>query len=386
MTAVTHPHSLRRVIVATAAALGATYASALFAAPAQAATTVTMDRGVLAIEGDGARNSLVVGQTPRGVITLNGAAVLEGAATIGDVNLIVADGGPGDDTLRVDETNGTMPSTLLIGGAGNDQLSGGSGDDQLFGGDGIDAIDGRVGDDTLLGQAGNDKIIGGRGTDFVLSGEDADQFTWNPGDGSDVVEGGAGKDTLLFNGSAASEIVRLSTDGGHLRLTRNVAAVTMSVGGFELVRTDLSSGEDLVDVTDMTGAGTTQLQVALTPTSNGDASDAVRLTGTSGADRIRITGPSITGTVIVSGLPATVLVTGTDALQVQGLAGNDVIDAAGLSVGAVVLSEFGGADNDILVGTPGNDTLRGDDGDDRLEGRGGDDTLDGGGGENVIIP
>ena len=199
------------------------------------------------------------------MITLNGAVVLGGAATIADVDLIVADGGPGDDTLRVDETNGAMPSTLFIGGAGNDQLSGGSGDDQLFGGDGIDAIDGRDGDDTLLGQAGNDKIIGGRGTDLVLSGEDADQFTWNPGDGSDVVDGDAGTDTLLFNGSAASEIVSLSSDGIHLRLTRNVANVTMTVGGFELVKTDLSRGQDLVQVTDLTGTGTNQLQIALTP-------------------------------------------------------------------------------------------------------------------------
>lgn len=386
MTDMTLPRHLRRSILATGAALCALSGSALFATPAHAATTVTMNQGVLAIDGDAARNSLVVGRTATGVITLNGAAVLDGGATVGDVTLIVADGGPSDDTLRVDETNGPMPSALFIGGAGNDELRGGSGEDQLVGGEGIDAIEGRDGDDTLLGQDGNDKITGGRGNDLVLSGPDADQFTWNPGDGSDVVDGGSDKDTLLFNGSAASEIVRLTGDGAHLRLTRNVANITMTIAGFELVKTDLSLGGDRVEVSDLSGTGTNQLQIALTPAAEGDASDTVRVTGTSAVDRIRLAGPSPAGTITVAGLPATMLVTGSDALHVDGLTGDDVIDAARLSAGAVVLTESGGGGNDNLVGTPGDDTLRGDDGNDRLEGRGGTDILDGGAGQNVIIP
>ena len=342
---------------------------------------------MLAIQGDAARNSFVVGRTPDGVITLNGAEVLGGVATVGEVSLVLADGGPGDDTLRVDEFNGPMPPTHFIGGAGNDQLSGGSGDDQLFGGDGIDAIDGRQGDDTLLGQAGNDKVIGGFGADLALLGEDADQFTWNPGDGSDFVEGDAGKDTLLFNGSAANELLTLGGDGTHLRITRNVANVSMSVGGFELVKTNLSRGQDLVQVGDLTGTGTNQLKITLTPPSiDNTGPDTVGVFGTSAADRIRVGGPSAAGTITVSGLPVTVLSTGAELLSVRGLAGDDVIDAARLSAGAVALSESGEEGNDILVGTPGDDILRGDDGNDRLQGRGGTDILDGGRGENVIIP
>jgi Ca2+-binding RTX toxin-like protein len=81
-----------------------------------------------------------------------------------------------------------------------------------------------------------------------------------------------------------------------------------------------------------------------------------------------------------------VLVGDAEGLTVLGLAGDDVIDAARLSAGAVFLTESGAAGDDILVGTPGNDTLLGGDDDDRLEGRGGTDVLDGGRGNNVIIP
>lgn len=283
--------SLCRATNASCAPLSAVYASAVFATPAQAATTVTVNRGVLAIQGDAARNAVVIGRTSSGHITINSTLAVGGAANIADVDLIVADGGPGDDTVRVDETNSTMPATLFIGGVGNDQLSGGSGDDQ---------------------------------------------FTWSPGDGSDFVDGDAGTDTLLFNGSTANEIVNLSSDASHLRLTRDIADVSMTVGGLELAKTDLSRGQDLVQVNDLTGTGTNQLQITLAPpSSKSDASDSVLVAGTSAADRIRISGPSSAGTVTVSGVPVTVLVTVTDALHVHGLAGSDIIDAARLSAGAV---------------------------------------------------
>ena len=187
-----------------------------------------------------------------------------------DVSLIVLDGGAGDDNMRVDEFNGAMPPAHLIGDAGNDQLAGGSGADELFGGDGVDTIDAGRGDDTILGGSGNDKVIGGFGVDVVLLGDDSDQFTWNPGDGSDFVEGEGGKDTLLFNGSAASELLDVDPDGDHLRIVRNVGGVVMRVAGFELVKTNLSRGQDLVQVGDLTGTGTNQLQISFAPLSGPD--------------------------------------------------------------------------------------------------------------------
>ena len=65
----------RPTVLVSGVAVGALSASALFPAAAHAVTTVTLGRGVLAIHGDSDRNSFIVGRTPVGVITLNGAVV-----------------------------------------------------------------------------------------------------------------------------------------------------------------------------------------------------------------------------------------------------------------------------------------------------------------------
>jgi Ca2+-binding RTX toxin-like protein len=66
----------------------------------------------------------------------------------------------------------------------------------------------------------------------------------------------------------------------------------------------------------------------------------------------------------------------TDALRVNGLAGNDVIEATSLSANALTLTEDGG---------DGDDTLLGGNGDDVLMGGPGIDILDGGPGSNGVI-
>ena len=58
---------------------------------------------------------------------------------------IALDARAGDDSVRIDESNGVFTDsipTTLHGGAGNDTLSGGSGAETLLGGDGNDTIDG----------------------------------------------------------------------------------------------------------------------------------------------------------------------------------------------------------------------------------------------------
>jgi len=74
-----------------------------------------------------------------------------------------------------------------------------------------------------------------------------------------------------------------------------------------------------------------------------------------------------------------------DRLTVKALAGDDVIEATGLSATGILLTEDGGAGDDILIGGDGNDTLLGGDGDDVLSGGPGQDILDGGTGDNVLF-
>ena len=93
--------------------------------------------------------------------------------------------------------------------------------------------------------------------------------------------------------------------------------------------------------------------------------------------------------VAVIGLAAQVNITGAEAandrLTVNTLGGDDVLDASGLSVGAIGLTANGGDGDDVLIGGDGNDTLSGDAGDDVLIGGPGLDVLDGGTGNNILI-
>jgi Ca2+-binding RTX toxin-like protein len=73
----------------------------------------------------------------------------------------------------------------------------------------------------------------------------------------------------------------------------------------------------------------------------------------------------------------------TIAATVDAGAGDDVIDASGVSAVGVIL--IGGAGNDKLIGGAGSDSLFGGDGDDVLIGNAGIDFLDGGTGNNTVI-
>jgi Ca2+-binding RTX toxin-like protein len=77
----------------------------------------------------------------------------------------------GNDTLRLDETNGPLPAAALFGGDGADVLFAGSGDNVMFGGTGDDVLRGEEGDDVLEGGDGDDVLIGGAGDDVPLNGE-----------------------------------------------------------------------------------------------------------------------------------------------------------------------------------------------------------------------
>ena len=89
------------------------------------------------------------------------------------------------------------------------------------------------------------------------------------------------------------------------------------------------------------------------------------------------------------GLAAQVNITGAEAandrLTVNALGGDDVVDASGLSAGAIALTADGGDGDDVLIGGDGNDTLLGGAGDDVLIGGPGQDILDGGPGDNILI-
>jgi hypothetical protein len=80
-----------------------------------AGVTVTVTAGVLAGTGDQTANTLVVGQNPAQLVTLNGTPVLNWTVPRAAIIRVHMDGGAGNDSLRFDETNGTMPPGGFIG-------------------------------------------------------------------------------------------------------------------------------------------------------------------------------------------------------------------------------------------------------------------------------
>jgi Ca2+-binding RTX toxin-like protein len=243
-------------------------------------------------------------------------------------------------------------------------------------------INAGLGNDTITGSKGDDLINGGDGNDLAKMGAGNDTFAWNPGDDNDTVDGQAGVDTLLFNGASIAEIMDISANGGHARLTRNVGNITMDLDNVETIDVQAKGGADTITVNDLSQTDVSEVKIDLGGADN--EADTIVLNATNGNDAIVVTNNN--GVITVSGLGADVTITGfeaNDRIVINGLGGDDVIEASGLS--GMLLTANGDDGDDVLVGSPGNDTLLGGAGDDVLVGGGGQDVLDGGPGSNVVI-
>lgn len=335
-----------------------------------------------------------VGDTQADTVIVNGtnradAVQIAGSGTsyavLGLPAIVSVQGSEGANDQLVVHTLGGNDSVTAVGlPAGVVQLT-------EDGGVGNDTLTGSAGNDILLGGDGNDTIVGGRGADTALMGAGNDTFVWNPGEGSDIVEGQGGHDTLQFNGANVAEKIDLSANGARLRLFRDIGSVTMDVNGVEQVNIAAFGGADTLTVNNLFGTSVTNVNIDLAGTLSGSAgdgqADTVIVNGSAGADSFSVFGTGTTATVM--GRYTTVQVThaeaANDSLQVNGLGGNDTINAAGLHAGVIAFTADGGDGNDMLIGSAGNDTLIGGDGNDVLIGGPGQDNLDGGAGNNRVI-
>jgi Ca2+-binding RTX toxin-like protein len=326
------PRTNRRVWPAIAALAAATaVAGAGTSAAGASLGSATLQQGHLTVDA-ASGNDTVVARLKSGdpnvlEIDLNGDGVADASFARADVTSIELGGGSGDDVIRIDESGGIFTNaipTTMEGGSGNDTMLGGSGAETYRGGSGSDFADGNRGNDVA---------------DAMGSGNDT--FQWDPGDGNDVIEGDSGFDTMLFNGAGAAERIEMSANGDRLRFTRDVANIVMDTDSVERVVFNALGGTDLVTVNDLGATDVTQVDVDLAgPGGAGDgALDTVVVNGTAGNDNVRVTGAP--GAVRVAGLAATVDVLHaepTDQLVVNGLGGNDLLDASGLAAGAIALT------------------------------------------------
>ena len=340
-----------------------------------------LGHGLLTVRGDNSDNAITVGRDVAGTILVNGGAVqISGPTpTVAKTNLIEVFGQDGNDVIRIDESNGVLPTVNLSGGKGNDLLAGGSGNDRLDGGTGNDTLLGSAGSDLLQGGDGNDLLIGGTGNDVAFMGAGDDTFVWNPGEASDVVEGEAGTDTMLFNGNSANETVDISANGDRVLFTRAPGGVTMDNHGVETIDFNAKEGADKITVHDLSGtdAKTVNIDLAGAGGTGDGSNDVIVIEGTSASDAITLSLQE--GALVVDGLAARIVIANFEAgdqIQVLGLGGNDFIDASAIAVGSPSLTLDGGDGDDMLVGG---------DGDDVLIGGPGLDLLDGGPGDNLVI-
>src|SRR5213078_1542542 len=131
--------------------------------------------------------------------------------------------------------------------------------------------------------------------------------------------------------------------------------------GVEQVNVAALGGADKITVNDLSGTGVANvnLDLAGAPGVGDGQADAVIVNGTAAADSITISGAG--STAAVAGLSAAVHVThaegANDSLHVNGLAGNDTINASTLLAGVIGLMLDGGDGDDVLRGSPGNDVI-----------------------------
>lgn len=353
---------------------------------------------------------------------------------------------------------GTAAADIIFGLDGDDAAFGGTGDDigilgagdDLFGwnpGDGNDRIEGGEGYDTMLFNGANAaeqidmSAVGERFRFFrdvanvVMDTDELEQVNFNAFGGEDTVtindltgtdikqinidlsafgsnDGDGAADTVIINGSDRTDAISVSGSAGQT-IVSGLAAEVQIIGGEadsdRLVINPLS-GLDEVTINDLADSGLNSVEINLAaPNSDsGDGfPDLVTLNASDRADVINISG--VPGDVTVSGLGAEIKIIGAevdrDPLVINGLAGDDTIDASNLAAGAMQLlidggegdnTLIGGGENDTFIGGKGNDFAIGEGGDDRaFLGAGkdaflwnpgdGNDTIDGGSGYDTMI-
>jgi Ca2+-binding RTX toxin-like protein len=259
-----------------------------------------------------------------------------------------------EDTIKsaISATLAVTDKNLLLTGVGNINGAGNASNNILIGNAGINVLSGGAGNDTLIGGAGNDVLIGGAGNDSL-----------NGGDGN--------SDLLLETGN----VDFLLTDTGLMSVT--VTSQNIVINGADTLsqieKAQLTGGvgNNRIDASEFTGAAKLIGDAGADVLSGGSGNDSLdggagndTLTGGLGNDSL-IGGADI-DYLIESGNVNFVLTNtsltgkGVDSLTtierayLKGGEGNNTLNAAAFTLGAVTLN--GGEGNDSLIGGANNNT------------------------------
>jgi Ca2+-binding RTX toxin-like protein len=250
---------------------------------------------------------------------------------------------------------------------------------------GNNTLSGKDEADTINGFAGNDTITGGLGNDLARMGVGNDTFIWRFGDDSDTLRGQDGFDTLVIEDPDLTTITRDASRAIVFDLSGNV----LDLDDVERVFIRALAGADGIFIDNLAGTDIKQVVVDLAGVvggSGGDgAVDGVVRNGGGGNDVFNVALAS--GIVSITGPSAAVTIRNADKddiLEINGLNGNDAINASKLPGGVMQLSINGDAGNDTITGSRGADELDGGDGNDAVAGGRGNDLVDLGAGNDLF--
>ncbi|MCV6613177.1 MAG: DUF4347 domain-containing protein [Amphritea sp.] len=336
------------------------------------------------------------------------------------------DAGDGADRILTGDGN-----DRIIAGLGDDTVDSGAGVDTIDTGDGADFIDAGTGADVIVAGAGDDSLNwevgdgaddfdGGAGTDEIfMAGYQVNPEQFYEADTSNYIVDDAQTDTVVVSDNSGNTDIAWQHGNG--------AAVTLTSSSVETLSLDTGRGADDITIENLKDTATdsvklstgtlrtlkTESRAVKERNSDGDlvdtsetqdfkildiqddgAVDKVTVEGTSGADdylistvessgvdgetQTAIRYEQLDGGTDVAGNPTSHVVVdvydleATDKTQLETLAGNDTIDAQGVTQQLVnELFMDSGADDDTIVGSSlagTSDVIIGGTGSDRLTG------------------
>lgn len=256
----------------------------------------------------------------------------------------------------MDASGFTLGGVTMSGAGGNDTMIGTAYTDSLMGDDGDDVMEGRDGQDFLRGFAGNDSIVCGNGNDLGVGGA-----------GRDTILGGEGDDRLQGQGSSFDSI-----DGGSGNdIVSGGTGDDYVAGGDDNDRILWADG----DGNDLTNGGLGNDRIVFTLSNVGSQGDNVTLQDSKGHVSVQRTASSKIEAFTQD-------LAGIEIIELNSLAGADVINASNLTLAALRVRS--GSGNDTLIGSSLNDVLIGGIGDDSISGGNGNDTIQGQAGSDVV--
>lgn len=245
----------------------------------------------------------------------------------------------------------------IVGTDGRDELVGTQGRDVIVGGGGWDRIRGRGGNDLICGGNGADRIRGGPGNDRLFGGPDG--YIPENGPFGDTLRGGPGDDRL--RGVGASGLDRIVYDTARHGIVGDLASGVLTGQGRDRFSSiEAMTGSPRRD--DLLIGGRT-----------------LRVAAGAGADVVRC---RVNRSCSVSGGPGDDRL--VDVRSGSGDGGDDRIIGRAGKHGVLGADLYGGAGDDVILGSEGKDDVLGGHGADRIRTGAGDDEIEAGAGNNTV--